>query len=208
MRPILLVAVVVLGLITCLTTEARGQSPMCLDPAEIESVEVLKGPAAVAAFGPKAAAGAITIVMIPKTDARSALTACGPVGKPADDPLGQSFFPPDAVMAHQQAIDLTDRQRSAIMDAMKEASAKSLDIQFKLSGEMEKLVRLLQAPSVNESQALEQVDRVLALEREMKHTQLTLMIRTKNQLTEQQQKALANIQSGRFTRGNIQFKIF
>jgi hypothetical protein len=37
---------------------------------------------------------------------------------------------------------------------------------------------------------LEQVDRVLAAEREVKRTQLALMIRIKNTLTEQQQSAL------------------
>lgn len=90
-------------------------------------------------------------------------------------------------MAHQQAIGLTDRQRSAIQEALRDAQGKFIDLQFSMSGEVEKLQRLIQGTSAEEAKVLEQVDRVLNIERQIKHAQLTLMIRIKNQLTEQQQ---------------------
>jgi Spy/CpxP family protein refolding chaperone len=96
-------------------------------------------------------------------------------------------------MSNQQTINLTDRQRSAIQDAVKEAQGKFLDLQFKMSGEGERLQRLLQGTTIDESKLLEQVDRVLTAEREIKHTQLTLMARIKNQLTEQQQTQLKQL---------------
>jgi Spy/CpxP family protein refolding chaperone len=62
-----------------------------------------------------------------------------------------------------------------------------------MSGEGERLQRLLQGTTIDESKLLEQVDRVLTAEREIKHTQLTLMARIKNQLTEQQQTQLKQL---------------
>ena len=118
---------------------------------------------------------------------------CEPKQASAEDPLARYLFPPELVMAHQQAIKLTDRQRSAIQDAMKEAQGKFVDVQFKMSAETERLQQLIQPASVDEAKVLEQIDRVLAVERDVKHAQLTLMIRIKNQLTEQQQAALGQL---------------
>lgn len=109
---------------------------------------------------------------------------------PGDDPLARFFFPPELVMAHQQDINLTDAQRAAMQKAMKDAQGKFIDTQFAMSAEMSKLQGLLQAKTVDEARVLEQIDRVLGLERDVKHAQLSLMIRIKNQLTEDQQTML------------------
>ena len=111
----------------------------------------------------------------------------------AEDPLARHLFPLELVMAHQQAIGLTDRQRSAIQEAVKEAQGKFVDVQFTMSADMERLQRLLSGTSPDEARVLEQVDRVLSLEREVKRAQLALMVRIKNELTEQQQAALQRL---------------
>ena len=120
-----------------------------------------------------------------------------PAPSPADDPFARYLFPIELVMANQQAINLTDRQRAAMQKEMKEAQGKFIDLQFRMSGEGERLQRLLQSSSVDEDAVLDQVDRVLTLEREIKHAQLTLMIRIKNQLTEQQQVTLNKLRGQR-----------
>ena len=125
--------------------------------------------------------------------ARRPPNECGVPGGNNADPLARYFFPPELVMAHQQAISLTDRQRSAIQEALKDAQGKFIDLQFSMSGEVEKLQRLIQGTSAEEAKVLEQVDRVLNIERQIKHAQLTLMIRIKNQLTEQQQAKLGQL---------------
>ena len=127
--------------------------------------------------------------------ARVAPSECATRPQPAEDPIARYLFPPELVMAHQQAVGLTDRQRSAIQDALKEAQGKFVDLQFKMSSDVEKLQELLRGTTVDETRLLEQVDRVLAVEREIKHTQLTLMVRIKNQLSEQQQAALMKLRS-------------
>jgi hypothetical protein len=119
--------------------------------------------------------------------------ACGAPPQRSADPFARYLFPPELVMAHQQAINLTDRQRSAIQDAIREAQGKFVDLQFRMSGDGEKLQELIRGTSVDEARVLEQVDRVLATEREIKRAQLTLMMRIKNQLTEQQQAVLMKL---------------
>jgi Spy/CpxP family protein refolding chaperone len=114
---------------------------------------------------------------------------------PHDDPLAQSFFPPELVMEHQGEIGLQDSQRSAIQEELKKTQAIFLDRQWKLAGEVEKLKKLVDASTIDEAKALDQVDRVLAAEREIKRTQLTLMIRIKNVLTESQRQKLAEMRA-------------
>ena len=116
---------------------------------------------------------------------------CGPRPPGPDaDPLARYLFPPELVMANQQAISLTDRQRASLQQAMKDAQGKFIDLQFRMSSEVENLQRLIQPASVDESKVLEQVDRVLGVEREIKRAQLTLMLRIKNLLSPQQQAQL------------------
>jgi Spy/CpxP family protein refolding chaperone len=55
--------------------------------------------------------------------------------------------------------------------------------------------RLLQGTQVDETQVLDEVDRILNLEREIKRAQISLMVRIKNTLTPQQQAKLAEIRS-------------
>jgi Spy/CpxP family protein refolding chaperone len=49
------------------------------------------------------------------------------------------------------------------------------------------LAEILQSDRVSENEALTQLDRVLAVEREMKKAQLAMLIRIKNLLTPEQQ---------------------
>lgn len=137
----------------------------------------------------------ITVVALLATTLGSALHAQTPQGAPGpqQDPFGRFLFPPELVMQHQGEIDLQDSQRAALQTAIQQAQTKFVDLQWRLSAEGEKLARLLQGPVVNEAQVLEQVDRVLAAEREVKRTQIGLLVRIKNTLTPVQQARLAKL---------------
>ena len=117
----------------------------------------------------------------------------GPQGGPDD--FGRNFFPPELVMQHQSEIALQDSQRAALTSAVQQAQGKFMDLQWKLSAEGEKMGRLLQGTQVDEAQVLEEVDRILALEREIKRGQISLMVRIKNTLTPAQQTKLAEIRN-------------
>ena len=114
---------------------------------------------------------------------------------PGDDPIARAVFPPDLVMKHSQEINLDERQRAAIKEQVQKAQAQATDAQFDLQGESQKLVRLLQARPVDETAVLAQVDKVLALERQVKRTQILLLVRIKNLLTEAQQAKLAELRA-------------
>jgi len=114
---------------------------------------------------------------------------------PGDDPIARAVFPPDLVMKHSQEINLDERQRAAIKEQVQKAQAQATDAQFDLQGESQKLVRLLQARPVDETAVLAQVDKVLALERQVKRTQILLLVRIKNLLTEAQQAKLTELRA-------------
>jgi Spy/CpxP family protein refolding chaperone len=112
---------------------------------------------------------------------------------PPDDPLRDHFFPPELVMQNQQAIGLSEDQRNAIKADLRQAQQRFTELQWKLDDEMERFVALVGGAQVDESQALAQLDRVLAAEREVKRTQISLLIRIKNRLHPDQQARLQEI---------------
>lgn len=114
-----------------------------------------------------------------------------PAGK--DDPLGQSFFPPELVMGHQQQIGLEEDQREAIKKEIVKVQSKFLDFQWQIQKESERLVQLAQARPVEEGKVIAQAEAVMRLETEMKKTHLSLLIRIKNALTAEQQAKLMEI---------------
>jgi Spy/CpxP family protein refolding chaperone len=117
----------------------------------------------------------------------------GPPQGQQQDAFGRFLFPPELVMQHQGEINLQDSQRATLQAAIQQAQSKFVDAQWKLSAEGEKLARLLQNATVDETQVLEQVDRILALEREVKRAQMGLMVRIKNTLTPAQQAKLREL---------------
>ena len=108
--------------------------------------------------------------------------------------MARYLFPPDKVLGHAQEIGLDDAQRKSIRAELKTAQSRFLDFQFDMQPETEKMVGLLQEKPVDEAKVLAQADRVMSLEREVKKTQLTLLIRIKNLLTPAQQAKLSELQ--------------
>jgi hypothetical protein len=193
-------ALAAIGLTLSISSLGLAQQPICIIDGvrraagdcssivstSVERVEVVKGPNAATLYGPDAAGHGVISITTKKGEGAQA----------QEDPFARYLFPPELVMANQQAINLTDRQRAAIQQAMKDAQGKFIDEQFKMSGEAEKLQHLLQGTSVDEAKVLDQVDRVLTIEREIKHVQLTLMMKIKNQLTAEQQGTLSALRGG------------
>jgi Spy/CpxP family protein refolding chaperone len=115
--------------------------------------------------------------------------------QPDQDPLGQSFFAPELVIQHQEAIGLNEEQKAYLKTEIRQAQLKFTEWQWKLQDEMEKLVALAKQPRVEEQEALAQLEKVLAIEREIKRAQVTLLVRIKNKLTSEQQAKLMEIRS-------------
>jgi Spy/CpxP family protein refolding chaperone len=115
--------------------------------------------------------------------------------QPDQDPIGQSFFAPELVIQHQEAIGLSPEQREYFKTEIRQVQLKFTELQWKLQDEMEKLVGLVKQPRVDEQQVLAQLEKVLAAEREIKREQVTLLVRIKNKLTPEQQGKLAELRS-------------
>ena len=164
----------------------RPHGTMCIDMDSVVKVEVLKGPAAAAAYGPDAMNGIVIIHAKPGPGLRNCTAPSGS----GEDALGKLFLPPDLVMSHQQAINLTEQQRALIQSNMMDTQKKLLDQQFKLNAEMEKLQSLLKSMTPDEGKVLDEMDKVLGAERDIKRAQLSLMVKLKNSLTQQQQQQL------------------
>jgi len=115
--------------------------------------------------------------------------------QPDQDPIGQSFFAPELVIQHQEAVGLSAEQKEYLKAEIRQAQLKFTELQWKLQDEMEKLVTLVKQPRVDEQQVLAQLERVLAAEREIKREQVTLLVRIKNKLTAEQQGKLLEMRS-------------
>ncbi len=115
--------------------------------------------------------------------------------QPDQDPIGQSFFAPELVIQHQEAVGLSAEQKEYLKAEIRQAQLKFTELQWKLQDEMEKLVTLVKQPRVDEQQVLAQLERVLAAEREIKRAQVTLLVRIKNKLTAEQQEKLLEMRS-------------
>jgi len=113
-----------------------------------------------------------------------------------NDPIGRYLVPPELVMSESERIGLTDKQRAAIKSEVQRTQAKFIDVQWDLQEATGKMTTLLQQTPIDEAKVLELADRIMALEREMKRAQLTLMVRIKNVLTAEQIAKLSVLQRG------------
>ena len=112
------------------------------------------------------------------------------------DPIADNLFPPELVMQHQQEIGLTDEQRNAIIAELSRAQPRATEAQWKLQREVQALAALLKQETIDEERLLAQLDRVLALERDIKRVQLTLAARIRTRLTPDQRAKLQSLRAG------------
>ncbi len=111
------------------------------------------------------------------------------------DPIAENVFPPELIFQQQQAIGLTDSQKEFLRGEVRQAQAKMTDLQWQLSDEVDKLAALLKQDIVDEQRAIGQLDRILAIERDIKRAQIGLVVRLKNRLTPEQQAKLRELRA-------------
>lgn len=123
----------------------------------------------------------------------SGLIALVPLKAQEIDPLERYLFPPELVMQHQGALQLSTEQQEYIISQVQQAQSQFTGFQWRLQREVEDLSELLQQTSSDESRILEQLEKVLELEKQIKRTHMTLAVRIKNTLTEEQQQLLLRL---------------
>jgi Spy/CpxP family protein refolding chaperone len=122
-----------------------------------------------------------------------AVSSLGQQPPPGGDPLAEHVFAPELVMQNQKAIGLREAQKNAIREDILKAQSRFTELQWQLQDAMETVLSLLQQNSPDEQKVLAELDKVLAAEREVKRTQISLLIRIKNKLTPEQQARLQEL---------------
>ena len=105
---------------------------------------------------------------------------------PDDDPIGKQLFPPDLIMSQAQKLHLDEKQRTTIKTEVQRAQSKFFDLQWEAKEAGEAMAQMLQQTPIDEARVLEQADKVMGLEREIKKIHLSMLIRIKNSLTNEQ----------------------
>ena len=105
----------------------------------------------------------------------------------------KNFFPPELIMLHQDAIGLTPEQQTAIRAEMQKMMAQFTDLQWQGSAATEALATLVSKERPDEKEVLDQLDKVLNLENQIKRLHIGLLIRIKNTLTPEQQTKLREL---------------
>jgi Spy/CpxP family protein refolding chaperone len=101
-----------------------------------------------------------------------------------------AFYSPEGIIQHAKHIGLTDEQEVYIKAEYKKAQAEFTDANWDLKKATSALHDLISKDKVDETKALAQLDKILALEKRIKRQKISLMIRVKNKLTDAQKKKL------------------
>ena len=127
--------------------------------------------------------------------AAGALPAGAQESLPPVDPIAEQMFAPELILRHQRAIGLSEAQKNALVADVKRTQAHLIDVQWELQRVADPLVDLLGKERPDEAQALAQLDKVLAVERDVKRSQLGLAIRLRNLLSAEQQRQLRQLRA-------------
>jgi len=115
--------------------------------------------------------------------------------KRSADPFAGAFFPPEMVLLAGDRIALTPQQAGAFHARMEKIKLRSDELRAKLEHETAALSSLAKQERVDEVVISMQLDRVLDVERELKHLHVGAAVAIKNLLTPEQQAKLREIAS-------------
>lgn len=123
------------------------------------------------------------------------------------------LFEPETVMQNQRALGLTDEQTSAIKSEMHQSMMKFTELQWQQSSQVEIVTNLLQdtktseprtdgtagsqsqqKDKMDEPRTLQEFDKLMNLENQIKRLRLQMLIRVRNILSPEQREKLRTLQ--------------
>jgi len=113
--------------------------------------------------------------------------------KQEGDPFATVLFPPELIMQHARAIRLSDDQRVTITRQIEQLQSRVVRMQWQLTEQVQALRETLARPRVDQDRAIDQLNRVLDTEKDIKKAHLEMLIRIKNVLRPEQQSELARL---------------
>lgn len=106
--------------------------------------------------------------------------------KTTADPFAGVFFPPELVLLAQDRVALTPEQLEAVRARVAKTQQHSDELRVKLERETAALAALTKQERVEEAPLFAQLDKVLDVERELKHLHVGMGVALKNLLTPEQ----------------------
>ena len=116
-------------------------------------------------------------------------------GDHLEEKLIGSFYLPEQVRSQAGILGLTDGQKTTLSEANDAAEVKVSRLKEQLQAAADMFAELAKQPRVDEKALVAQADKILDVDREMKHEQLRLLILIKNTLTAEQQATLNGIKT-------------
>ena len=109
------------------------------------------------------------------------------------DAIAEHFFPPELLHQTHRALDLTAEQEESLKQAVQQTQDRVAPLQERMKDEAARLAEQVKPAKLDEKAVLDQADKVMRLEQDLKRTQLSLLIKIKNTLTPQQQTKLREV---------------
>jgi len=102
------------------------------------------------------------------------------------DPIRQLLFPPELIMEYRAELKLDKQQENTIREELRNTQSAVFDLRWQMKDESELLAEMLQARPIDQAGVLNQADKVMGLEQEVKRTHLAMLVRLKNMMNDTQ----------------------
>jgi len=113
--------------------------------------------------------------------------------EPQQDVFKGKLFPPNVILEHQEALQLSKEQFTKIRAAVVEVQAGVAEHEWDMREAYQALMQELDKAPIDEVRVLEQATVALKAENQVKKKQMAMLVRLKNLLTSEQIRYLESI---------------
>ena len=103
------------------------------------------------------------------------------------------LFPPNIILEHQDALNLSREQFTAIRAAVVEVQGNVAEHEWDLREAYQRAMADLDESPVDEDKVLESIDAALRAENEVKKLQVAMLVKLRNLLTDEQMAYLRSV---------------
>ena len=111
------------------------------------------------------------------------------------DPIQANFYPPELVRMAVPSLGLTEQQQADLSDAAERVEPHIARTSKLLQDETKKLSEMTKPDKLDEEAVMQQGEKVLSLERDLRRANLELLIKIKSLLTPEQQTKLRDLRN-------------
>ena len=112
---------------------------------------------------------------------------------PQKDPFKGKLFAPNVILEHQDELDLSKEQFTAIRAAVVEVQGAVAEHEWDLREAYQRAMADLDESPVDEDKVLESIDAALRAENEVKKLQVAMLVKLRNLLTDEQMAYLQSV---------------